>query len=125
MSVRVQPIVLCAGFGTRLTESIANDASQSFLHLLDVPKPLLPLGGSSIAQRWLEIFATFTDMEPIVITNALYHKAYVNLRARVHNDGATNNDNRLGAVADIELAMGLVEVRVNYLSCSHTHISTN
>lgn len=114
-----QGVILCAGFGTRLTESIANDASQSFLHLLDVPKPLLPLGGSSIAERWLDIFSSFTTHVPIVVSNALYHEQYVRTFSTrqpraplIHNDGASTNDTRLGAVADIEIAINLVDADV-------------
>lgn len=116
--MKVQPIILCAGFGTRLVDSIANDPSQAFLHLVDVPKPLLPLGGSSIAERWLDIFASITDLPCIVITNALYYNTYVKEFGQrrnaplIHNDGAISNDTRLGAVADIELALGLVDADI-------------
>ena len=43
-------MVLAAGFGTRLRASL--EASEEHRHLLEVPKPLLPLAGTTIAESW-------------------------------------------------------------------------
>lgn len=103
-------IILAAGFGTRLASSISNDPSQSFLHLLETPKPLLPLNGSSICERWIGKFLEFAKEEDIVvISNSLHFKLYESIlskrKVKLINDGATDNENRLGAVADIEAAI--------------------
>lgn len=72
---------------------------------------MLPLGGSTICDRWLDIFSKLSSRAPIVITNqahfAEYEKALRGRTVVLHNDGATNNDNRLGAVADLQLACSL------------------
>lgn len=110
-SSKVACIVLAAGFGTRLTSSIASDPSQCFLHLLETPKPLLPLTGSTIVHRWVEDFSRIASEPVVIVSNAahfsLYQKTFAHSSHRVNivNDGATNNENRLGALGDLELAI--------------------
>lgn len=113
----VHCIILAAGFGTRLASSIRQEQSQAFLHLLETPKPLLPLPGTTIVQRWLQLFAPVTANPVVVVSNAAHYDAYrrvlglegeangANASVILLNDGAVTNETRLGAVADIEFAI--------------------
>lgn len=42
-------LVLAAGYGTRLGRDIAEDRSGRYTHLVNVPKPLLPIGSEMAA----------------------------------------------------------------------------
>ena len=103
-------IVLAAGFGTRLRRSLAADESGDYAHLVDVPKPLLPLGAhGTIAQRWAADLKPLSSNSVVLVTNAthcaLYEKTFAgNKSVRIINDRATGNETRLGAVSDLLLS---------------------
>eukprot|EP00122_Pirum_gemmata_P019581 Pgem_evm1s18325 len=49
-------IILGAGYGTRLKKGIEEDASGKYKHLLQLPKPLVPIQGDhTIVDIWLNI----------------------------------------------------------------------
>ncbi len=83
-----------------------------YAHLCDTPKPLLPLGdGHTIAQMWIADFAKLSDAGPlVVVSNGAHSPQYRrvfgdNARVRLIDDGALSNETRLGAVADLALAV--------------------
>jgi glucose-1-phosphate thymidylyltransferase len=93
-------IVLAAGYATRLrplTDEIA--------------KPLLPVGGRPMLDWICDRIAEVPEIEGIhVVTNARYAPDFERWaagrdRVRIHDDGTTSNDDRLGAIGDIRFTI--------------------
>ena len=98
-------IVLAAGYATRLYPLTEN-----------FPKPLLEIAGKSILDRLLEDIDSLPEInEHIIISNARYYDHFVEWKNKsnlknpitIINDGSTSNDNRLGAVRDIQFAIDM------------------
>jgi glucose-1-phosphate thymidylyltransferase len=98
-------IVLAAGYATRLYPVTEN-----------YPKPLLAVGTTTILDRLIrDIDAIDAIEEHIVVTNHKFiphfqdwaKKSSYNKPVSVLDDGSTENDNRLGAVRDLALAIEL------------------
>jgi glucose-1-phosphate thymidylyltransferase len=101
-------ILLCAGFATRMYPLTKN-----------FPKPLLKVGGRPVLDYLMDQLLVLPEMESIhVVTNGLFYKNFHEWQARwkkisreydidihLYNDGATSNENRLGAVKDLALAV--------------------
>ena len=97
--------ILCAGYATRmypLTE--------------DFPKPLLPVAGKPVIDYLFDQLQTLPSIESThVVTNAKFFSHFQNHQTRwedwlqipikLYNDGSTNNSNRLGAAADLQLIL--------------------
>ncbi|XP_035478456.2 glucuronokinase with putative uridyl pyrophosphorylase [Scophthalmus maximus] len=107
-------ILLVAGHGTILETQIKNDDTGLYSHLIGVPKALLPgIGGKKILDFWWETVnmrQLFTEV--YLVTNADKYKHYERWATandfpveNVVNDGSTTLEDRLGAVADLELAI--------------------
>jgi len=96
-------IFLCAGYATRLFPLTEN-----------FPKALLEVGGRPILDYTLDKVNKIDEIDEIyLVTNAKYTphfeewaKSKNNVkRITVFNDGTTNNDDRLGAIGDIEFTI--------------------
>lgn len=96
-------LVLAAGYATRLYPLTEN-----------FPKPLLEIGGKSILDHILEdVDATTNVSKYVIVTNHKFishfekWKAHCNLTREVVlvDDGSMCNENRLGAVKDLSLAI--------------------
>uniref|UniRef100_A0A673BXU6 Glucuronokinase with putative uridyl pyrophosphorylase n=1 Tax=Sphaeramia orbicularis TaxID=375764 RepID=A0A673BXU6_9TELE len=107
-------ILLVAGHGTFLETQIKNDETGLYNLLTGVPKALLPgIGGKKILDFWWETVnmrQLFTEV--YLVTNADKYKHYERWATandfpveNVINDGSTTIENRLGAVADLELVI--------------------
>ncbi|XP_008306970.1 glucuronokinase with putative uridyl pyrophosphorylase [Cynoglossus semilaevis] len=107
-------ILLVAGHGTVLETHIKNDDTGLYSHLTGIPKALLPgIGGRKILDFWWETVnmrQLFTEV--YLVTNADKYKHYERWATandfpveNVVNDGSTTLENRLGAVADLELVI--------------------
>jgi glucose-1-phosphate thymidylyltransferase len=91
----MKALILAAGYATRLrplTDSIA--------------KPLLPVGGRPMVD-WIVDRITETSADEIhLVTNARFARDFEAWAADknivVHNDGTTSNENRLGAIGDVD-----------------------
>lgn len=97
-------IVLAAGYATRL-EPLT----------LTTPKPLLPVAKKLIIDRILDKVAAIEGgvASVCIVTNAKFFKNFESWakgskgRARISlvNDGTTSNENRLGAIKDLDLVI--------------------
>jgi len=96
-------VLLAAGYGTRLRPLT-----------LDRPKSLLPVGGKPILEHLVERLDRAPGVGRIVlVTNDRFADQFERWAARRHwrtpfqmlSDGSTGNEERLGAVADIALAV--------------------
>jgi len=90
----VKALILAAGYATRLrplTDTIA--------------KPLLPVGGRPMVDWILDRIGETSADEVHLVTNARFAPDFERWAegkdVRVHNDGTTSNDDRLGAIGDI------------------------
>jgi glucose-1-phosphate thymidylyltransferase len=95
----VKALILAAGYATRLRP------------LTDtIPKQLLPVGGRPMVDWILDRIAETSADETHLVTNARFAADFERWAAdkdvRVHDDGTTSNDDRLGAIGDI-LFVGL------------------
>ena len=94
--MKMKVIILAAGYATRLYPLTEN-----------FPKPLLPIGGSTIIDRLIADIEPLAD-EIIIVTNHKFYNIFnewAQDRYTVIDDGTTSNDTRLGAVRDIALAV--------------------
>jgi glucose-1-phosphate thymidylyltransferase len=95
----MKALLLAAGYATRLrplTDEIA--------------KPLLPVGGRPMADWILDRIAASGEIDEVhLVTNAVYAHAFRRWAAEygvvVHDDGTSSNEDRLGALGDIQLAV--------------------
>jgi glucose-1-phosphate thymidylyltransferase len=96
-------VLLAAGYATRL-----------YPLTLDLPKPLLEVGSRTILDRILEKVERVEGIdEAILVSNARFERRFADfaaarpssLRLTVLNDGTTSNEARLGALADLALAV--------------------
>ncbi|KAJ8012880.1 hypothetical protein DPEC_G00047470 [Dallia pectoralis] len=107
----MKAVILAAGYGTRLQRDIDKDASGRFRNLSGIAKPLLPVGYSALISHWVQALNGTGSVNTIyVITNALYHKAFEKWamdfpNVKVLNDGTRSNEDRLGAVACLQLTV--------------------
>ena len=97
-------IILAAGYAVRLQPLTLN-----------TPKPLLTIGGKAIIDRILDKAAAVKGWDAAyVITNAKFFSKFNDWqriskykdRAVIVNDGSTTNENRLGAIKDMEIVIG-------------------
>ncbi|KAM6963320.1 glucose-1-phosphate adenylyltransferase [Aplochiton taeniatus] len=105
----MKAVILAAGYGTRLQRDVENDQSGSFKHLIGIAKPLLPVGHCALITHW--VHALTSTVETIyVVTNALYQKSFEEWalkfpNVKVLSDGTWRNEERLGAVACLQLVV--------------------
>ena len=99
----MKALILAAGYGTRLKPYTDHTA-----------KPLLPIAGRPLIDHCIDwIVAADAVDEILVITNQRYWQGFQEwqeatsfpLPVTLINDGTTTNENRLGAIRDIELAI--------------------
>jgi glucose-1-phosphate thymidylyltransferase len=97
-------VLLCAGYATRMYPLTA-----------DFPKPLLPVAGKPVIDYLMEQIIDLSEIKRIhVVTNAKFVEHFNAWQAKwrsamaskkitldIHNDGSTDNANRLGAAADL------------------------
>jgi glucose-1-phosphate thymidylyltransferase len=90
----MKALILAAGYATRLRP------------LTDqIPKQLLPVGGRPMVDWILDKLRETSANEIHLVTNARFAAGFErwaeDKEVRVHNDGTTSNDDRLGAIGDI------------------------
>lgn len=98
----MKALILAAGYGTRMREIAGG-----------LPKPLLPVGGQPVIDYLFDQLATIDALDQaIVVTNALYHEQFAQWAScaccagiRLLNDGTRSNEERLGAIGDLQFAI--------------------
>lgn len=101
-------VILCAGYATRMYPLTKN-----------FPKPLLKIADRPVLDYLIDQIICLPSIQSIhVVCNARFYDHFVSwqkdhdhrgtfgkISVRLHNDGSTENNNRLGASADLQLAL--------------------
>ena len=105
----MKAIILAAGYATRLYPLTKN-----------FPKPLLEVGGKTILDHLIDQLKTIADIDgAYVVTNRRFYGHFADwahewaeshLPIHILDDGTTSNDNRLGAVGDIQFAIEACDI---------------
>ncbi len=98
----MKAIILAAGYATRLYPLTKN-----------FPKPLLEVGGKTILDHLIDQLKNIADIDDVyVVTNHRFHGHFTDwargnkaIRTDILDDGTTSNDDRLGAVGDIQFVI--------------------
>jgi glucose-1-phosphate thymidylyltransferase len=99
----MKAIILAAGYATRLRPLTEHTA-----------KPLLPIAGRPMIEYICDKIAALPDVDEVhVVTNHRFAAAFSEWAARrsgasavrVHDDGTSSNDDRLGAIGDIQFTI--------------------
>jgi len=104
-------ILLCAGFATRMYPLTKN-----------FPKPLLSVAGQPVIDYLMDQIAELSAVDTVhVVTNHKFsdhflrwrqnhcdRSTYPSLNIEIHDDGCTDNENRLGASGDLALALKMI-----------------
>lgn len=107
----MKTIILAAGYGTRLHKDLMDDSREDFKHLRELPKALLPVGKLPLISHWVLALERRGDGQGIfVVTNDLYWSKFEEWAkqfksVRVINDGTKSNEERLGAIACLQLVI--------------------
>jgi glucose-1-phosphate thymidylyltransferase len=108
----MKAVLLCAGFGTRL-----------YPLTRDTAKPLLEVAGKPIVEHLVEQLRRTSRIDEIIfVSNARFFiqfeswaadasKRYPEIVFEVLNDGAADNDHRLGTVRDLAFAVDQTNLR--------------
>lgn len=119
----MKAIILAAGYATRL-----------YPLTKDFPKPLLEVGGQTILDYLIDQLKTIPELDhAYLITNARFHdhftdwaqnraakaqeseQAHVGLRTDILDDGTSSNDDRLGAIGDLQYVIQAREIQDDIL----------
>ncbi len=118
-------ILLCAGFATRMYPLTKN-----------FPKPLLSVAGRPAIDYLIEQILELPGMMSIhLVTNAKFFEHFIDwqdewqgkieesgISLELYNDGTTDNDNRLGAVADLALVLNSLQAKSDALVAAGDNI---
>ena len=105
-------ILLCAGFATRMYPITKN-----------YPKPLLEVGGRPMLDYLMDQLVEIPRLDSLhIVTNEIFYSYFREWEKRwnkiasdnriklyLHNDGATKNENRLGAIKDLAFVINLLK----------------
>ncbi|MFH1847161.1 MAG: nucleotidyltransferase family protein [Candidatus Omnitrophota bacterium] len=106
-------LILAAGYGTRL-----------YPLTLDRPKVLVKVGGQTILERLLGKFEKIEDCDEVyIVTNGKFYELLMmwmkgrafSVNVKVINDMTLSNDDRLGAIGDIDLVLEKAKIQEDVL----------
>ncbi|KAM3917079.1 glucose-1-phosphate thymidylyltransferase-like isoform 2-T2 [Leptodactylus fuscus] len=117
----MKAVILAAGYGTRFMKDLQNVNDQSLKDLISTPKPLLPIGGFPLISYWIEALRAGHALQDIfIVTNNMYYAKFKEWAKNypsvtVISDGTSTNEERLGAVACLQLIIEKFEIDVNII----------
>jgi len=105
-------VILCAGFATRMYPLTEN-----------LPKPLLTVADRPVLDYLMDQIIALPRVQAIhIVSNAKFFDHFCRwqntweasgamgeMTVRIHNDGATDNENRLGAAVDLQLVLNTID----------------
>ncbi|MDP3698776.1 MAG: nucleotidyltransferase family protein [Nanoarchaeota archaeon] len=103
MVVKIRVLLLAAGYATRLYPLTEN-----------TPKPLLKVGEKTILNHILDKLEEVENVKEVyVVTNDKFYPAFTSwvkniktpFKLKILNDGTKSNEDRLGAIGDIQFAV--------------------
>lgn len=111
-------VILCAGFATRMYPLTRN-----------FPKPLLKVGGRPVIDYLMDQVSNLDHLNTVhIISNDRFISHFQDwqknwelqhpdkpIRIQLHNDGATKNDDRLGASADLQFVLQRIHISSPFL----------
>ncbi|MEG0073212.1 MAG: sugar phosphate nucleotidyltransferase [Clostridia bacterium] len=109
----MKALVLAAGYGTRLSAVTKG-----------VAKPLVDVSGTTILGRIIEDIIKIKDVDEIyVVTNDKFYPQFTQWKKEnvfdvpvvLVNDGTNSNENRLGAIGDINLVIDFFKIQEDLL----------
>ena len=109
----MKALILGAGYGVRLYPLTKN-----------IPKALLPMGGIPIIERILKKVLPLKGLDKIyIVTNQRFYRNYehwlstypARKKITLCDDGTTSNDDRLGAIGDIQFILEKYNIKDNLL----------
>lgn len=119
----MKAIILAAGYATRL-----------YPLTKDFPKPLLEVGGQTILDYLIDQLKTIPELDhAYLVTNTRFHnhftdwaqnraakaqesdQAHVGLRTDILDDGTSSNEDRLGAVGDLQFVINARDIHDDVL----------
>ena len=114
-------IILCAGFATRLYPLTRT-----------VPKHLLPVAGRPVLDHVVERLGAIGIDRGVLVTNRTFLEAFQRwaaerespLELQIVEDGATSNDNRLGAIGDLKFGLDQGNIRDDFLVVNGDNLFT-
>ncbi|XP_063286211.1 uncharacterized protein LOC134571656 isoform X2 [Pelobates fuscus] len=116
----MKAVILAAGYGTRLLRDLHTDKNEQFRHLIGIPKPLLPIGECPLISYWVDALEGTEISDVIVVTNDYYHNTFKEWAQKYKSvtlisDGSSSNEDRLGAVSCLQLAIDKLKVNDHIL----------
>ena len=117
----VKCVILCAGYGTRLGELTR-----------DCPKPLLPVAGRPMVEYILEKLREAGVRSGVLVTNHRFYQHFVRwasaglgeMELQIVDDGTTSNEDRLGAIGDLDLALRATDIREDFVIVNGDNLFT-
>ncbi|MBT3297561.1 nucleotidyltransferase family protein [archaeon] len=109
----MKALILAAGYATRLYPLTLNH-----------PKPLLKVGGKTIVEHIVEKLENISELNEIfIVTNNKFYSHFVKLnnnltsskKITIVNDGTLSNEDRLGAIGDINFVVKKHNIQENLL----------
>ncbi len=114
-------VILCAGYGTRLGELTK-----------DCPKPLLPIADRPMVEYILEKLQEAGVRSGVLVSNHRFYQHFVRwasggvgqMELQIIDDGTTTNENRLGAIGDLDLALRAADIREDFVVVNGDNLFT-
>lgn len=111
----MKAIILAAGYGTRLQAMVK-----------DLPKALIEIGGQTILDHLFNQLRSIPEIDGyFLVTNSKFYnhfkawqKSHSDINIEIFDDKTSSNDERLGAVGDLQLLIDHFDIKDNVLVCA-------